>query len=89
MPPVSIPLMPLNFLIRSRPKTAAVFLLLGIFFSAANLRASDDLMVFSDQRNNGWADWSWVPRYNTTAPVHSGTNPISGSQQFWRAQWLP
>ena len=81
--------MPLNFLIRSRLKTAAVFLLLGIFFSAANLRASDDLMVFSDQRNTGWADWSWVPRYNTTAPVHSGTNAISGSQQFWRTQWLP
>ena len=48
------------------------------FLTAATseIFASDDLLIFSDQRNNGWADWSWAPHLGTTN-AHSGTNAIS------------
>src|ERR1017187_3016893 len=48
------------------------------FLTAATseIFASDDLLIFSDQRNNGWADWSWAPHSGTTN-AHSGTNAIS------------
>jgi hypothetical protein len=53
------------------------------------LRASDDLLIYSDQRNNGWGDWGWVPHYTTNNTVHSGSNAMvfaaSSSYQAW---WL-
>jgi len=56
---------------------------------AASGFASDDALIFSDQRNNGWGDWGWVPHYSTNNPVHSGSNAMvfaaTGSYQAW---WL-
>ncbi|MEI6197638.1 MAG: hypothetical protein WCS42_25265, partial [Verrucomicrobiota bacterium] len=43
---------------------------------AGSVSASDDLLIFSDQRNNGWGDWGWVPHYTTNNPVHSGSNAM-------------
>jgi hypothetical protein len=45
---------------------------------AGRAPASDDMLIFSDQLNNGWGDWSWVPHSNTTNS-YSGTNAISVS----------
>ena len=57
--------------------------------SVLNGLASDDMLVFSDQLNNGWGDWGWVPHYATNNPVHTGTNSMfivaSGG---WQAWWL-
>ena len=64
-------------------------LLLGSFLIVTKLHASDDALIFSDQRNNGWGDWGWVPHYSTNNPVHSGSNvtvfAATGSYQAW---WL-
>ena len=65
----------------------AALVLIG--FSPATLWAADDLRIFSDQRNNGWDDWSWVPRYNTNSPVHSGTNALCFNQTgTYQALWF-
>jgi len=69
-------------------KSVFLFVLLALL-SAGKIFASDDLLVFSDQRNNGWGDWSWVPRYNTNSPVHSGTNALCFNQTgTYQALWF-
>jgi len=64
---------------------AVVFFLLML---NASLFASNDMRVFSDQLNNGWQDWGWVPHYSTNNPVHGGTNSTciapSGGWQAWQ-----
>ena len=37
--------------------------------------ASDNLLIYSDQLNNGWGDWGWVTHYRTNSPVHVGPFP--------------
>jgi len=76
---------------RAIPGFLRLFLLiLSLLFSALAARASDDMLIYSDRFNNGWGDaWSWMPRYSTNNPVHSGSNSMacvpSGS---WQAWWL-
>ena len=67
-------------------------LVAGLCFMLATGRlfASDDMLVFSDQLNNGWGDWGWVPHYATNNPVHTGSKsifivPSSGYQAWWLA----
>jgi len=47
----------------------------------------DDMLVYSDQLNNGWADWGWVPHYATNNPIHTGAKSMvfaaTGSWQAW------
>jgi len=48
------------------------------------------MLLYSDRFNNGWGDnWSWMPRYSTNSPVHSGSNSMAlvPSGQ-WQAWWL-
>lgn len=57
--------------------------------SIAVASASDNLLVYSSQLNNGWQDWGWVSHFVTNNPVVNGTNsmciaPTSG----WQAWWL-
>ena len=56
---------------------------------ASSAMASDNLLIYSDQLNNGWGDWGWVTHYNTNSPVHSGSNAMvfaaTGGYQAW---WL-
>lgn len=64
---------------------------------SAPVRASDDLLIFSDFNqpvygtmtfNNGWQNNSWGPAYVTNSPVHSGTSALclapSGGWQAMR-----
>ena len=57
---------------------------------AVHAATSDDMLIYSDRFNNGWGDnWSWMPRYATNNPVHSGSNSMAmvpGGQ--WQAWWL-
>ena len=39
-------------------------------------RAGDDFQIYSERRNNGWDDWSWVAHYGTNNPAHNGTNAL-------------
>ena len=61
-----------------------------LFLSALAAHASDDMLMYSDRFNNGWGDnWSWMPRYATNSPVHSGSNAMAcvpGGN--WQAWWL-
>jgi alpha-N-arabinofuranosidase len=66
------------------------FLLILILLSGEVVHATDDMLIYSDRFNNGWGDnWSWMPRYPTNSPVHSGSNAMacvpSGT---WQAWWL-
>jgi alpha-N-arabinofuranosidase len=61
-----------------------------LLLSVLPVRATDDMLIYSDRFNNGWGDnWSWMPRYPTNNPVYSGSNSMacvpSGSYQAW---WL-
>src|SRR3569833_3158799 len=61
-----------------------------LFLSALKGFATDDMLIYSDQFHNGWGDnWSWMPRYSTNNPTHSGTNSTAlvPSGQ-WQAWWL-
>jgi hypothetical protein len=61
-----------------------------LLFSALAAHASDDMLIYSDRFNNGWGDnWSWMPRYPTNNPVHSGSKSMAcvPSGQ-WQAWWL-
>ena len=61
-----------------------------LFLSALTVRATDDMLIYSNRFHNGWGDnWSWMPRYPTNNPVHSGTNSMAlvPSGQ-WQAWWL-
>ena len=51
--------------------------------------ANDDMQIYSDQFNNGWGDWPWMPNYPTNNPIHSGSNSMAlvPSGQ-WQAWWL-
>ena len=66
-----------------------IIVLVVLLSLVGSVSASDDLLIFSDQRNNGWGDWGWVPHYTTNNPVHSGSNAMvfaaTGSYQAW---WL-
>ena len=61
----------------------------GLTWLTSAAWASDNLLVYSDQLNNGWGDWGWVTHYPTNAPVHSGSNAMvfaaTGGYQAW---WL-
>lgn len=63
--------------------------LIALLLNCSWSLAGDDLLIYSDQRNNGWGDWGWVTHYATNAPVHSGSNAMvfaaTGSYQAW---WL-
>jgi hypothetical protein len=62
---------------------------LVIVGSVLNGLASDDMLVYSEQLNNGWQDCGWVPHHSTNNPVHSGTNSICiAPNGGWQAWWL-
>lgn len=61
----------------------------ALFFTKCALFASNDLLIYSDQRNNGWADWGWVPHYATNNLVHSGSNAmLFAANSSFQAWWL-
>lgn len=67
----------------------AILILFAVSFGSFAVGAADDLLIFSDRRNNGWDDWSWVSRYNTNSPVHSGTNALCFNQTgTYQALWF-
>ena len=80
------------FKISSAPLAPLVTVLAAveiIFLSVARIHASDDLLIFSDQRNNGWGDWGWVSHYPTNNPVHSGSNAmVFAATSSYQAWWL-
>lgn len=52
---------------------------------APKCAAQSSLTVYTDNLVNGFDDWSWVGTRNlaNTSPVHSGTNSISASANYW------
>lgn len=73
--------------IRTHVRDWSALILLAVVTLARG--AGDDLLIYSDQRNNGWGDWGWVPHYATNAPVHSGSNAmVFAASSTYQAWWL-
>ena len=82
-------------ILAKRPRTGGLtcrwlMVFMPLCFHAMASRASDDMLIYSDRFNNGWVDnWSYIPRYATNNPVHSGSNSMAFVPgQNWNAWWL-
>src|SRR5579872_4977600 len=63
-----------------------LFLACGFLVMDRCAQGQANLPIFTDKLVNGFQDWSWAAdnRANTS-PVHSGSQSISVTSQFWQA----
>jgi hypothetical protein len=61
-----------------------------LFLLPSPVLANDDMLVYSEMLNNGWANWGYNATLNFTnsAPVHSGVYSISASMPAWSKIWF-
>jgi hypothetical protein len=52
--------------------------------------AGDDLLIYSERLNNGWANWGYNAAlvFTNANPVHSGTKSIKATMPAWSRIWL-
>jgi hypothetical protein len=63
--------------------------LLAVLVSLATPLAAQDLVVYDDQLENGFQDWSWATRnLNFTAQHHSGTASIQMAPDNWEGLYF-
>ena len=66
------------------------FLLAAMMSLVRSVSASDDMLVYSDQLNNGWGNWGYNATliFNNSSPVHSGASSISATMPGYSKIWL-
>jgi hypothetical protein len=52
--------------------------------------ANDDMLIYSEMLNNGWANWGYnsTLNFNNSTPVHSGNYSISATMPAWSRIWF-
>jgi alpha-N-arabinofuranosidase len=64
-----------------------------LFSIASACFANDDMLVYTEQLNNGWQDWGWVTHYPTNNPSFGSTNSMffdaSDAWEAWSLEHDP
>ena len=61
-----------------------------LMLSTSPASASDDLLIYSERLNNGWANWGYNATlvFTNTNPARSGTKSIKAAMPAWSRIWF-